>query len=93
MYKSNPSTAPSSKAGVRNLQKHIERVCRKLATKVVEKVEENKGSTAEKRARAIINVIPQGISLLCHKLVVLHALRIGARVTFSSVSEVFWREY
>ncbi|CAE7540512.1 unnamed protein product, partial [Symbiodinium pilosum] len=30
-------------AGVRNLQKHIERVCRKLATKVVEQLEETKG--------------------------------------------------
>lgn len=29
-------------AGVRNLQKHIERVCRKLATKVVEQLEEKK---------------------------------------------------
>jgi len=29
-------------AGVRNLQKHIERVCRKLATKVVEQLEDKK---------------------------------------------------
>eukprot|EP00913_Durusdinium_trenchii_P030882 g28924.t1 len=35
-------------AGVRNLQKHIERICRKLATKVVEKWEDKSQGTSSK---------------------------------------------
>lgn len=40
-------------AGVRNLQKHIERICRKLATKVVEQREEKE---PESRSSTSFNI-------------------------------------
>ena len=42
-------------AGVRNLQKHVERICRKLATKVVEQREEEE--EPESRPNTLLTVM------------------------------------
>jgi ATP-dependent Lon protease len=58
-------------AGVRNLQKHIEKICRKLAMRVVERrerLETDKGeSTTEKSADAELVVTEEGLSDLVGK--------------------------